>query len=145
MGLKSYNCLTIIFFFKLLTWHLKHTRRQFIAPHLQLLSLHCLKDTMARARIVHCLLPPATSPSTPLPPDGVIFAKLRGFSHVMMEMDSLEIVHLWSSRHTDRSLVAPILHDFGEHSIGFKYFFIKHIRRSANNSFHLYVLSSLAL
>jgi hypothetical protein len=41
----------------------------------------------------------------------------------MMEMDSLEVVNLWSSRHsTDRSLVAPILHEFGEHSIGFKYF-----------------------
>jgi hypothetical protein len=39
--------------------------------------------------------------------DGVIFVKLRGFSHVVMETDCLVVVNLWSSRHIDRSIVWP--------------------------------------
>jgi hypothetical protein len=41
--------------------------------------------------------------------EGVIFAQLRGFSHVLMEVDCLEVVKLWSSRDSSRSIVAPIL------------------------------------
>lgn len=35
--------------------------------------------------------------------EGVIVAKLRGFTHVVMEMDCLEVVNLWNSRHNSRS------------------------------------------
>lgn len=30
--------------------------------------------------------------------DGIIFAKLRGYSHVIMETDCLEVVNLWNTR-----------------------------------------------
>jgi hypothetical protein len=55
--------------------------------------------------------------------DGVIFAKLRGLSHVVMETDCLEVVNLWSSRHIDRSIVAPILDEIGELVSSFVSFF----------------------
>jgi ribonuclease HI len=69
--------------------------------------------------------------------DGVIFAKLRGFSHVVMEMDSLEVVNLWSLRQDDRSIVAPILDEVGELVSDFVSFSVQHVRRSANNSAHV--------
>lgn len=50
--------------------------------------------------------------------DGVIFAKLRGYDQVILETDSLEMVNLWHSRH-DRSVVAPILTEIGEHACSF--------------------------
>jgi hypothetical protein len=49
--------------------------------------------------------------------------KLGGFSHVVMEMDSLEFVNLWSSRQDDRSIVAPILDEVGELVSDFMSFF----------------------
>jgi hypothetical protein len=49
---------------------------------------------------------------------------------------SLELVNLWSSRHTN---VAPILDEVGELVSGFESFFIQHIRRSSNNMAHLSV------
>ena len=68
--------------------------------------------------------------------DGVIFAKLRGYSHVVMETDCLEIVNLYS-RHVDRSAVAPILDEVGELVSDFDSFLVKHVRRTANNSAHM--------
>ena len=41
--------------------------------------------------------------------EGVIFANLRGFSHVIMETDCLEIVNLWKTRHYSLSAVALVL------------------------------------
>jgi ribonuclease HI len=69
--------------------------------------------------------------------DGVIFAKLRGFSHMVMEMDSLEVVNLWSPRRDDRSIVAPILDEVEKLVSDFESFSVQHIRRSANNSAHV--------
>ena len=46
--------------------------------------------------------------------EGVIFAKLRGFQHVIMETDCLEVVNLWKTRSSSRSVVAPILLEIGE-------------------------------
>ena len=46
--------------------------------------------------------------------DGVRFASLRGFSHVIMEVDCLELVTLWTTRHNSRSIVAPLLLEIGE-------------------------------
>lgn len=41
--------------------------------------------------------------------EGVIFGKLHGFSHVIMETDCLEVVNLWNTRCNSYSVVAPIL------------------------------------
>lgn len=53
--------------------------------------------------------------------EGVIFAKLRGLSHVKIETDCLEVVNLWNSRRTDHSVVAPILEEIGGISSGFTF------------------------
>jgi len=34
--------------------------------------------------------------------EGVTFAQFRGVSHVVMEVDCLEVVNLWSSRDNSR-------------------------------------------
>jgi hypothetical protein len=41
--------------------------------------------------------------------DGVLFAQLRGLTHVIMETDCLEIVNLWNHFCNSFSIVAPIL------------------------------------
>ncbi|XP_037410398.1 uncharacterized protein LOC119273289 [Triticum dicoccoides] len=46
--------------------------------------------------------------------DGVRFACLRGFPHVIMEVGCLELVKLWQTRHNARSIVAPLLLEIGE-------------------------------
>uniref|UniRef100_A0ACD5XZE4 Uncharacterized protein n=1 Tax=Avena sativa TaxID=4498 RepID=A0ACD5XZE4_AVESA len=46
--------------------------------------------------------------------DGVIFARLRSFSHLVIETDCLEVVDLWTSRYNSRSVVAPILEEIGD-------------------------------
>jgi hypothetical protein len=69
--------------------------------------------------------------------DGVILARLRGFMRVIMEVDCLEMVHLWTSRHGARSIVAPILSEIGELSCNFLSFDIKHVPRAANVPAHL--------
>ena len=61
--------------------------------------------------------------------EGTIFARLRGFSHVVIEVDCLEAVNLWSSRYNTRAIVAPILDEIGELSSSFTSFSIKHVRR----------------
>ena len=40
--------------------------------------------------------------------EGVRFATLRGFQHVIMEVDCLELVMLWKTRHNSQSIVASI-------------------------------------
>jgi hypothetical protein len=69
--------------------------------------------------------------------DGVIFAQLRGYSDVVMEIDCLEIVNLWNSRRDCLSVVAPVLHEIGELVPSFNSFVIQHIPRSANLPAHL--------
>jgi hypothetical protein len=69
--------------------------------------------------------------------DGVIFARLRGFQKVVMEVDCLEVVNLWNDRHGARSVVTPILLDIGELSLSFESFVINHVSRSANTPAHL--------
>jgi hypothetical protein len=64
--------------------------------------------------------------------DGVIFAKLRGFSRVVFEVDCLEVVNLWNSRAASRSVVAPILLDIEGLASNFISFVIQHVKRSAN-------------
>ena len=69
--------------------------------------------------------------------DGVVFARLRGFLHVIMETDHLEDVNLWKSSHNSFSIVAPILLDIGELAATFTSFDIIHVSRSANVHAHL--------
>ena len=69
--------------------------------------------------------------------DGVIVAKLRGFQHVIMEMDCLEVVNLWKSRHNSRSVVAPLLLEIGDLSTCFSSFVIQHVPRASNFPAHL--------
>jgi len=72
--------------------------------------------------------------------DGARFAKIRGFTHVIMEMDCLEMVEmvqLWSNRHNSRSIVAPILLEIGELVSDFSLFDVLHVNRSANVPAHL--------
>ena len=51
--------------------------------------------------------------------DRVRFASLHGFLHVIMEVDCLELVTLWNTRHNSRSIVAPLLLEIGELSTHF--------------------------
>jgi hypothetical protein len=69
--------------------------------------------------------------------DGVIFAKLRGFSKVVMETDCLELINLLNARQGSCSAVAPILQEIGELVLSFSSFIIQHVARSANHSAHL--------
>jgi hypothetical protein len=69
--------------------------------------------------------------------EGVIFAKLRGLRHVIMETDCLEIVNLWNNRRNYLSIVAPILLEIGELASTFIVFSIQHVIRSANYLAHL--------
>jgi hypothetical protein len=43
--------------------------------------------------------------------EGVVFARLRGFTRVLMEVDCLEIVNPWDSRAGSRAVVAPIIQE----------------------------------
>jgi hypothetical protein len=69
--------------------------------------------------------------------DGVLFVKIRGFRHVTMEMDCLELVQLWNDRHNSCSVVAPLLLEIGEPAICFTTFTIQHVIRTANYPAHL--------
>ncbi|XBJ19135.1 hypothetical protein VPH35_010158 [Triticum aestivum] len=69
--------------------------------------------------------------------DGVIFANLRGFSHVVMEADCLEIANLWKHRHNSLSVVAPILLEIEELASSFVSFHVQHVIRSANVPAHV--------
>ncbi|KAE8797471.1 Alanyl-tRNA synthetase [Hordeum vulgare] len=69
--------------------------------------------------------------------EGVRFARLRGFSKVVLETDSLELVQLWHLRDNSRSVVAPIMDEIGENVVFFSSFCIQHCNRTANTPAHL--------
>jgi hypothetical protein len=69
--------------------------------------------------------------------EGVLFAKLRGITHVIMETDCLELVNLWNNRRNSLSVVAPILLEVGELARSFTVFSIQHVIRTANYPAHL--------
>jgi hypothetical protein len=69
--------------------------------------------------------------------DGVIFAQLRAFSRVVMEVDCLEIVNLWDSRAVSRSVITPVLLDIEGLASSFTSFIIQHVKRFSNMSAHL--------
>jgi ribonuclease HI len=69
--------------------------------------------------------------------EGVLFAKIRGLSHVIVETDCLEVVNLWNTRHNSRSIVAPLLVEIGELATSFCFFDIQHVMRTSNIPAHL--------
>jgi hypothetical protein len=69
--------------------------------------------------------------------DGVIFAKLRGFTRVVMETDCKEVVDLWDSRAGSRAIIAPILQEIEGLVFSFSSFIIQHVIRMANTPAHL--------
>ncbi|KAE8767807.1 Alanyl-tRNA synthetase [Hordeum vulgare] len=69
--------------------------------------------------------------------EGVRFARLQGFSRVVLETDSLELVQLWLLRDNSRSVVAPIMDEIGENVAFFSSFCIQHCNRAANTPAHL--------
>jgi hypothetical protein len=69
--------------------------------------------------------------------EGVIFAKLRGYSRVVVEVDCLEIVNLWDSRAVSRAVIAPILQDIAGLSSSFSSFVVQHVIRSSNTVAHI--------
>lgn len=64
--------------------------------------------------------------------EGVIFARLRGFSHVVMELDCLEVINLRHSHHNSRSTVAPIFDEIRERASNFASFLVQHASREVN-------------
>ena len=56
---------------------------------------------------------------------------------MIMEVDCLELVTPWNTRHNFRSIVAPILLEIGELSDLFSFFDVQHVNRSANLPAHL--------
>ena len=58
----------------------------------------------------------------PLVADGIIFAKLRGFSHVVLEANCLEVVDLWISRHGSHLVATPLRVKVGELAVSFQSF-----------------------
>jgi hypothetical protein len=69
--------------------------------------------------------------------EGVIFANLRGFQNMVLEMDCLEVVNLWNTRHGSRSVVTPILQEIGDVALNFCLCVIQHVTRSTNHLAHL--------
>jgi hypothetical protein len=69
--------------------------------------------------------------------DGVIFAKLRGFTRVLMETDCKEVVDFWESRTGSRAVIAPIIQEIEGLVSSFLSFDVSHVMRSANTPAHL--------
>jgi ribonuclease HI len=68
--------------------------------------------------------------------DAVTYARGRGFSRVVFEVDSENLVHLWHNRATDRSMVKNVLDEISELSVFFTVFSLCHARREANQAAH---------
>ena len=69
--------------------------------------------------------------------EGVLFARLRGYSHVVVESDCLEVVNLCTLRGNSRSIASPIIQEIGELAGTFVSFSIRHVGRVLNVPAHL--------
>ena len=67
----------------------------------------------------------------------MIFAKLRGFANVIMEVDCLEVADQWVARQDSRSVIALFLFEIEDLASSFSSFSIQHVKRHANTSAHL--------
>ena len=68
--------------------------------------------------------------------DAVTYARDRGFSKVVFEVDSENLVHLWHNRASGRSVVKNVLDEISELSVFFTAFSLSHARREANQAAH---------
>jgi hypothetical protein len=64
--------------------------------------------------------------------DAIIFARGRGFSRAVFEVDSEDLVRLWHNRVKDRSVIKQVLDEISELSLSFTGFSLSHARREAN-------------
>ena len=69
--------------------------------------------------------------------EGVIFAQLRGMSHVIMQVDCMELVTQWSSHGNSRSIAAPIFSELEALVLNFVSFSVQHTSRELNLPAHL--------
>ena len=51
--------------------------------------------------------------------DGVVFMKLWGFTHLAVETNCVEVVHLWNTHRDPHLVVAHILLEIGELVLAF--------------------------
>ena len=77
--------------------------------------------------------------------EGVVVALLRGFARVQIETDCLDVVNLWNSCRTLRSMIASLLLDIEELAASFTSFDILHVKRHANIPAHLYAKHACTL
>jgi ribonuclease HI len=59
--------------------------------------------------------------------DGVLFAKIQGLTHVIMETDCLKVVNRWNTHYNSHSIVAPLSVEIGELAFSFTRFNIQHV------------------
>ena len=69
--------------------------------------------------------------------EGVLFARLRGYSYVVVESDCLEVVNLCTSRGNSRAVASPIIQEIRELAEIFVSFSIRHVGRNLNVPAHL--------
>jgi ribonuclease HI len=68
--------------------------------------------------------------------DAVVYARSRGFTNVVFEVDSEDLVRLWQNRANDLSVVKQVLDEISELSLLFTNFSLVHARREANQAAH---------
>ena len=85
----------------------------------------------ARCKIYEGIVDPLTIEALALR-DGCVLAVDKGFTRLIFEVDSEELVKSWNERLTDRSVIRSILDDVSELSKNFLSFRICFVRREAN-------------
>jgi ribonuclease HI len=68
--------------------------------------------------------------------DAVVVASNQHYDRISAEMDSAELVRLWSERGNHRAMIAPTIEEINELSIGFSSFELVFVRRTANKATH---------
>jgi hypothetical protein len=68
--------------------------------------------------------------------DAFMYAKGRGFTHVICEVDCAELVKCWQKGEVDRSVIRPILEEIRDISLSFISCNVVSVRREANQVAH---------
>ncbi|CAD6238392.1 unnamed protein product [Miscanthus lutarioriparius] len=69
--------------------------------------------------------------------DPLVLAKQHGKQRVVLETDCLELVNLWKKKHSQRSVVDPILKETEDLSLAFHDFFFSYVNRVCNKVAHV--------
>jgi hypothetical protein len=64
--------------------------------------------------------------------DAIYFAEQRNLLKITCESDCEDLVRLWRDRHTQRSVIAPILSEAEDLVSSFEFFELRFVGRSAN-------------